>query len=172
MSADPVSLVRVALEARGCRPHGREYDFRARCPVHDGGNPQSLHVTIGADGRAVVWCFARGCSAEAIAGALGLALTDLFPDGHRRGERVPLRPIRRADFTGAALNVANVLFALERLGEPWSLMLASVCPACGSHGAWLRATPAGVDVDCDEGCGPDAYAGALLARIRRQDVAR
>jgi hypothetical protein len=172
MSADPVSLVRDALEARGCRPHGRQYDFRARCPVHDGDNPQSLHVTIGVDGRAVVYCFARRCPVEAIASALGLAVTDMFPDGHRRGERVSLRPVRRTDFIGPSLNVVNVLFALERLREPWTLMLACVCPACGAPGAWLRADATSVDVDCPEGCDADRFTGGLVSRLNGAEAAR
>ena len=47
--SDPLRTLWDALEARDCRPKGRAHDFRARCPAHDGDNPQSLHVSIGAD---------------------------------------------------------------------------------------------------------------------------
>ena len=99
--SDPVQLVRGALEVAGCRPHGRSYDFRARCPAHDGENRESLHASVGADGRAVLYCFARQCPAEDICGALGLTVADLFPPGHRYARRLPLRPVKRADFSGS-----------------------------------------------------------------------
>jgi hypothetical protein len=179
MSADPVRLVWDALEARDCRPHGRAFDFRARCPAHGGDNRSSLHVGVGADGRAVLWCFAHQCTVEAIVDALGIAVADLFPDGHQRAHRLPPRPVRRSDFTGPAHTVATVLYALEKAEQPWRLMLVSDCPYCGSPGAWLRARSPGhvlpnglhdvggaVDVDCPDGCDSDNYVQALLARLK------
>jgi len=41
--SDPFARVRDALEA-GDRPRGKPYDFRSRCPVHDGDIGDSLHV--------------------------------------------------------------------------------------------------------------------------------
>ena len=49
----------------------------ARCPAHDDRH-SSLSVAEGDDGRVLLRCFA-GCTAEAIVGALGLTLADLFP---------------------------------------------------------------------------------------------
>jgi hypothetical protein len=177
--SDPLRTLWSALEARDCRPKGKAHDFRARCPVHGGDNPQSLHVSVGADGRAVLYCFARQCPAEEVCAALGLQVVDLFPDGHRNARRSSLRPVRRADFDGSALAVANVLYAFERLEHPWQLMLTSTCPYCGSPGAWLQAHSRGwvlpgngypapegrVDVDCPEGCDADNYVQALLALV-------
>lgn len=164
--SDPLKTVWDALAAHGCRPHGKEHDFRARCPGHDGHNRDSLHVAVGADGRAVLWCHAHQCDVETISSALGLTVADLFPGGHHRGRRLPLRPVRRADFQGAALKVANVLHAHERLGHPWTLMLTSDCPYCGAQGAWLRAHSDGrVDADCPEGCDANRYTGALLGKL-------
>lgn len=166
MSGDPLRLVWQALEARGCRPHGKAFDFRASCPGHAGDNRSSLHVGVGADGRAVLWCFARQCPAEEVVAALDLEIVDLFPDGHRRARRCPMKQIRKADFTGSALKVVNVLHALERLEEPWQLMLTSACPRCGSPGAWLRANSDGrADADCPEGCDAHDYVQALLGRL-------
>jgi hypothetical protein len=136
-------------------------------------------VSIGADGRAVLYCFARQCDVGKICAALGLCVADLFPDGHRNARRSPLRLVRRADFDGSALAIANVLYALERLKHPWQLMLTSACPYCGSPGAWLQAHSRGyvlpgngypapegrVDVDCPEGCDADNYVQALLALV-------
>jgi hypothetical protein len=170
--SDPLRLVRDALEAHGYQPHGKEYEFRARCPGHDGDNRTSLSVAVGADGRAVLWCHVHHCDVEAITAALGLHVADLFPDGHHRGRRHPLRPARRSDFDGAARKVVNVLYALEKLEEPWTLMLACDCPYCGGPGAWLRAKREHVDVDCPAGCGPDEFTQDLLGRLSRKEATR
>jgi hypothetical protein len=170
--SDPLRRLWVELEARGYGPHGKPYDFRARCPGHDGDNRTSLSVGVGADGRAVLWCHAHQCDAETITGALGLHVADLFPDGHYRGPRYLPRPVRRSDFRGAARDVANVLFALERLEEPWTLMITCLCPYCGAGGAWLRAGNDHVDVDCSSGgCGPHEFTQALLGRLSEEKSA-
>ncbi len=178
---DPLRTLWDALEARGCRPKGKAHDFRARCPAHNGENRDALHVAIGADGRAVVWCFAHQCEAEAITAALGLSVADLFPDGHHRARRLPSRPVRRSDFTGPAHIAANVLYALERLEEPWRLMLASDCPYCASRGAWLHVRSrvhvlangfhddrGRVELDCPLGCSSDQYVQALLGALDKE----
>lgn len=180
--SDPLQLVWDALATRGCRPHGKQYNFRARCPAHDGDNRSSLHVQEGTDGRAVLYCFAYQCSVEQITDALGLRVADLFRGGHPAGNRHALRPVRRSDFSGVARSVANVLHALERTGEPWQLMVTSNCPACGSPGAWLRAhsrgtvlrngyidPTGGVDADCPNECEAHAYVQALLARLNERE---
>jgi hypothetical protein len=167
-----------ALEAHGCRPRGRPHDFRARCPGHNGKNRDALHVGAGADGRAVLWCHAHQCDVETITAALGLSVQDLFSDGHHHGRRHPSKPVRRSDFSGPAKVVANVLYALERIEEPWQLMLASDCPYCGLPGAWLRVRSPGhllanglidadgaVDVDCPLGCSAGNYTQALLGAL-------
>jgi len=180
--SDPLQILWDALEAHDCRPKGKPHDFRARCPGHDGENRDSLHVGIGADGRAVLYCFARGCEVETITAALGLSVQDLFPDGHQRGRRYPSRPIRRSDFSGSAHTAANVLYALEKLEQPWLLILAGDCPYCGSQGAWLHVRSRGnvlangyvsdgrTDVDCPNGCSSDNYVQALLGRLDRQEA--
>jgi hypothetical protein len=176
--SDPLRLIWDALEANDCRPHGKAFDFRARCPGHGGQNRDSLAVSIGADGRALLWCHAHQCEAEAITAALGLNVQDLFPDGHHRARRRTSRPVRRSDFSGPAHKAANVLYALELTEQPWNLMLASDCPYCGSQGAWLQVRSRGhtlpngmhddigrVELDCPNGCNPDNYVGALLGRV-------
>jgi 5S rRNA maturation endonuclease (ribonuclease M5) len=55
-----------------------EAGFVARCPAHED-HRQSLSVGMGDDGRLLVTCFA-GCDTEAVCGALGVALADLFPE--------------------------------------------------------------------------------------------
>jgi putative DNA primase/helicase len=50
--------------------------FMARCPAHDDDKP-SLNITLKGD-KILVNCFA-GCNKEAVLGAVGLTLKDLFP---------------------------------------------------------------------------------------------
>src|SRR5690242_8949273 len=52
--------------------------WTARCPAHEDRRP-SLSVREGDEGRILLHCFA-GCTVEAIVAALGLELSDLFPD--------------------------------------------------------------------------------------------
>jgi hypothetical protein len=171
VSSDPLRLLWDALEAHDCRPRGKPHDFRALRPAHNGDNPTALQVVVGADGRALLWCHAHQCDIERITAALGLAVADLFPDGHHRGRRYPSRPVKRSDFDGTARTVANVLYALERLGEPWTLMLACDCTYCGGPGSWLRASREHVDLDCPAGCGPEEFTQALLARLNKETAA-
>lgn len=133
---DPLTIVRDALERAGCAPHGPAHDFRARCPGHDGGNPESLHVCEGVDRRALVHCFAHLCDTERITSALSLSVSDLFPPGHYRAQRRPLPDANRTDFTGSGRLAANVLLAQERLGRGWRVTLVlDACPYCGSPNA-------------------------------------
>jgi len=54
----------------------------ALCPAHDDHNP-SLSVSLGQDGRILIHCFA-GCRPEDVVAALGLKMSDLFPEPLRR----------------------------------------------------------------------------------------
>lgn len=170
MSGDPLRLLWDALEASGCEPHGAEYQFRARCPAHDGDNSTALSVRVGADGRAVLWCHAHQCSAESITASLGLQVCDLFPDGHHRGRRYPLRHVARSDFDGSARTLVNVLAALEAIDEQWRVLLTCACPYCGHPGAWLRASHDHVDVDCPNGCGTTEFVQALLGLLTTKET--
>ena len=72
------------------KPNQSDTGYTACCPAHDDKNP-SLSITQGTNGTILVKCHA-GCSPEAICTALGIELSDLFPnklDGHgkRRTER-------------------------------------------------------------------------------------
>lgn len=169
VSGDPLRLLWDSLEAHGYRPRGKPYQFRARCPGHEGDNGTSLSVGIGADGRAVLWCHAHQCDVETITTALGLQVADLFPAGHLRGRRYPLRRLTRSAFQGAALRVVNVIYALEALEEPWQMMVTCACPYCGHPGAWLRADRDHVDVDCSAGCDAQAFTNGLLGRLDEEE---
>jgi hypothetical protein len=52
--------------------------YMARCPAHDDRSP-SLRVHEVSDGKILIKCFA-GCPVDSIVEAIGLNLSDLFPD--------------------------------------------------------------------------------------------
>lgn len=84
-ASDPVRLLLDRLD--GVRPSGD--GWVARCPAHEDRHA-SLSVGTGDEGRALVTCHA-GCGPEAIVGALGMGMADLY----RRIE-TPVPPARRA----------------------------------------------------------------------------
>jgi hypothetical protein len=155
-TSDPLHTVWDALERVGCEPHGTQWDFRSRCPAHDGENPSALHVSVGVGGQAILWCFAHQCAAEDIARALGLAVADLFPPGHRRARRRRLPDARRADFHGNARMIVNVLAALQALGGNWSASVRCACGYCGAPAAVLFADREQVGLMCPGDPDPDA----------------
>lgn len=63
--------------------------FKACCPAHDDKNP-SLGISEGEDGRVLLKCWA-GCATEAIVGALGLEMQDLFDDADRPMQQKPAK---------------------------------------------------------------------------------
>ncbi|MDR2219748.1 MAG: DNA primase [Methylobacillus sp.] len=73
-----------------------KHSWRACCPAHQGANPTSLSVTETADGMVLVRCHAHECSIADIVAAVGLEVSDLFPEsfeGHsRKPERMPFNP--------------------------------------------------------------------------------
>ena len=68
---DPLDNSWEALAQAGYAPHGKPYDFRSRCPVHGGNSADALHVSVGCDGSAVMWCFVCGVTGDAVMTALG-----------------------------------------------------------------------------------------------------
>lgn len=65
---------------------GGSGQWSARCPAHEDRH-ESLSISTGQDGRILLKCHA-GCSVDAIAGALGLSVKDLFEDKPK--ERPPV----------------------------------------------------------------------------------
>jgi hypothetical protein len=163
--SDPLRDVWDALEAGGFGPHGQPHDFRSRCPGHDGDNRDSLHVSDGG-GQALVWCFAHGCSVEEIVEPLGLRVRDLYPVDLGSGRR--LRTARREDFSGNARTLANVLLALEQLGERWGLSLwLDLCPNCERQHLQLSINSTGDPrVYCGRGCDLRMFEQALADLVR------
>lgn len=81
--SSPVDRVYTALSTAGCNPRGSPPRITARCPVassHKRGdkNP-SLSLGESPEGKALIYCHA-GCTTPQIAEALGLHMSDLFPE--------------------------------------------------------------------------------------------
>lgn len=73
MSVD--TLLQRLTKVKGGRGH-----WTACCPAHEDRSP-SLAITETDDGRILLKCFG-GCSVQAIVGAIGMDMTDLFPDSN------------------------------------------------------------------------------------------
>jgi hypothetical protein len=77
---DPTAKVIAALKAGKFDPRTTsEGSWESRCPAHEG-DRHNLTITKADDGRALLYCQAHQCTTEKIVAALGLTLSDLFPD--------------------------------------------------------------------------------------------
>jgi hypothetical protein len=123
-AARPIDLVVNRLDARGYKPESTGPDqWRSRCPAHQG-TSSNLSIKAAVDGTVLLHCFhvddsgAGTCSAAAIAAALDLQLSDLFPaNGDRprppakaepkprpaKREKAQPRPYRSADLAVGSL---------------------------------------------------------------------
>ena len=163
----------AALEAAGCEPRGPAHDFSTRCPAHEDRSP-SLSVREGADGRAVLWCFA-GCDIEDVIRALELSWTDLFPDGHRRAPRA------RQPRLVSEPALASAKRVLEAAGHEWrptaepDMVIVNECPACRMPDVWFFDDGHRLRGSCwRSGCSSTAILDALgdaVAEKGRQDAA-
>jgi hypothetical protein len=67
---------------------GRKGAWTASCPAHEDKSP-SLAIRQTEDGRILLHCFG-GCSVHNVLGAVGMEMSDLFPDnGENRGKVKP-----------------------------------------------------------------------------------
>ncbi len=85
--------------------------WTARCPAHHPDRHPSLSVTE-REGKILLTCRSQKCSAKSIVEALGLKMTDLFPESHRNGCRPKI--VATYDYTDEA---GNLLYQTVRL-EP------------------------------------------------------
>ena len=69
------TLLQRLTKVKGGRGH-----WTACCPAHEDRSP-SLAITETDDGRILLKCFS-GCSVQEIVGAIGMDMTDLFPDSN------------------------------------------------------------------------------------------
>lgn len=96
--------------------------WQARCPAHDDKGP-SLSIRELDDGRILLHDFGGGCSAHEIVSAVGLSLSDLFPERPQQHAQKERRPFPATDALRAigfeALVVCAAAAALAT-GEPLS----------------------------------------------------
>lgn len=62
-------------------PGNHQARYRACCPAHDDKKP-SLSITLANSDAILIKCWS-GCSTEDVVGALGMEMTDLFPDTNK-----------------------------------------------------------------------------------------
>jgi len=153
-----METARAALSDYG--PYGKSYDFRSRCPVHNGGSRDALHVWLRADGAVAMYCHRCHANGEAVMKALGRDVRELFPPGHHNARRLPVWEARRSDFTAdcSARHLVDNLHALEHVGAEWYGELRFDCPHCGSPVAVLQVSSRGL---LDYSCPGDDYSADL-----------
>lgn len=103
-SSEPVQYLLERLH----KPKRSGRGWIAQCPAHKD-RSASLSVSEGADGRALLRCFA-GCDALSVVHALGLELKDLFiatPKNLSPAARSELREVQRQSGWAAALRVLS-----------------------------------------------------------------
>jgi hypothetical protein len=111
---EPIAAVLDALTRAGCTPKRHGDAWSARCPAHDDRDP-SLSIGIGTDARVLLHCHV-GCQAEAIVGALGLAMKDLMPMPVAVARRLSAPQKNASDATFATSDEAAAV--LERKHGP------------------------------------------------------
>lgn len=87
------------------------WTWTACCPSHEDKHP-SLGVRLTADGTVLIRCYAQLCEIHEIARAVGMEVTDFFPEKLPQGkEAVPpvRRPFPAADVLEAVAGEADVL---------------------------------------------------------------
>jgi hypothetical protein len=82
---------------------GRNGSYTACCPAHSDGSP-SLAVRLADDGRVLLHCFA-GCDIDEVLGAIGMEMSDLFPETDRHDPSKPSKPVKPAFYATDLLRI-------------------------------------------------------------------
>lgn len=108
---------------------GRNGSWSAKCPAHADRSP-SLTVKELQDGRILMHCFG-GCGTDAVLAALGLGMTDLFPE--RLGDFPPRRGAFSASDALRCLTFESSIVALAAadIAEGKPVDTSRVCRAAG-----------------------------------------
>ena len=83
---------------------GRNGSWTACCPAHDDKSP-SLSIREGEDGRVLVHCFG-GCDVQEVLGAVGMDMSDLFPEKQERYEGQTSKQMKPAFYATDLLRIA------------------------------------------------------------------
>ena len=85
---------------------GRNGSWTACCPAHDDKSP-SLSIREGEDGRVLVHCFG-GCDVQEVLGAVGMDMSDLFPEKQERYEVQTSKQMKPAFYATDLLRIASI----------------------------------------------------------------
>lgn len=89
--------------------------WSAHCPAH-GDTNASLSISVGTDGRVLLHCHA-GCAPQAVVAALGLTMSDLFPQAEHGSSTSTAPPVRaRRVYATLDLCIAGIVAGL---GSSW-----------------------------------------------------
>ena len=111
------ALEQVLSQLKGVRTSMR--GWRACCPAHADRKP-SLSIGLGEHEQVLLKCFA-GCSLERIVEAMGLTMTDLFPDVTPTPDGQAAPPGQTHHFTNPTLTLVDL--ALEKQ-LPWKFLFS------------------------------------------------
>jgi hypothetical protein len=94
------------LLSRLTKVKGRNGSWTACCPAHEDKSP-SLGIRQAEDGRILLHCFA-GCSVQAITGAVGMDVGDLFPPDEKRINYAdPTKPLKPAFYATDLMRIIH-----------------------------------------------------------------
>lgn len=79
-------IIAAITRKNGSRPKPTSRGFSMCCPAHNDRNP-SFSITEASDGTILMKCFSRGCTINEICSAIGIKVSDLFPNKIRRTYR-------------------------------------------------------------------------------------
>jgi len=120
-------------------PGNHQARYRACCPAHGDKNP-SLSVTLSTNDNILLKCWA-GCSAHEVVSAIGMEMTDLFPEQtkyHAPQERRPFSAEQAAKVI--ALDAMTVAMAAAKVRKKEPLIDKDIDDLLDIH---VRATTIG-----------------------------
>ncbi len=113
----PIETVVAALREHGKNPRQSGKGWSALCPAHDDHNP-SLSINEGDDGRVLFKCFSQNCSANNIANAIGLRMSDLFCTSTRTPSHKPEQRRKTKTVKTYSTPEEGLVYLRATLGEP------------------------------------------------------
>ena len=139
------TLDRIIERLPDARPY--KHGYRAKCPSHDGKHRDSLSLSEGEDGAALVHCFG-GCETADVLRTIGLEMKDLYPESHpgakgqrpkagwswkKRKDRLEVDAEKIA-IQFASLTVVKLLYAID--GKARTPAISSPKPSYHTMRSW------------------------------------